>query len=334
MNLVTGATGHIGNVLVKQLISKGKKVRALILPDEDDTPIRSLGVELAEADILDYAALRRAFRNVDVVYHLASIISIMPGKNDFMRAVNIQGTKNVINAAREAGVRRLVYTSSIHALARPPHGITIDESLPFDPNNPAGEYDRTKARASLEILNAVQDGLDAVLVCPTGVIGPEDYRFSEMGALIVEWMKKGIHFLIDGLFDFVDVRDVAEGHILAAEKGRKGETYLLSGERIALEEIKNIVQQKTRVRTLGLVIPVGLASFIAKFTPYYYQITKAKPRFTSYSIETVCSNSMISNQKAKMELGYSPRSLKITIADTVDWWKDYYQRQRLSMAAI
>lgn len=320
MNLVTGATGHIGNVLIQSLVEKGKRVRALVLPGEDHSALDRLPVEIVEGDILKPPTLTPVFESVSEVYHLAGMISIMPGKNELMRQVNVQGTCNVIAACRQAGVKRLVYTSSIHALMRPPLGVTIDESLPFDPHNPAGEYDRTKAEASLEVLKAVNEGLDAVIVCPTGVIGPYDYLQSEMGTLILDWMTLPVSLLVDGTFDFVDVRDVARGQILACEKGATGSRYILSGERISLEELFDFVRQMTLTRTIRVKVPFPLARFAAIFAPIYYRMTKAKPKFTSYSLETVISNSVISNRKAIDELGYQPRSLRETVVDTVQWW--------------
>ncbi len=320
MILVTGATGHLGNVLVRELVARGKQVRALFFPGENRAPLQDLPVEIFEGNVLDLESLKPAFKDVECVYHLAGVISIMPGKDQWMRQVNVTGTQNVIQACRQAGVQRLIYTSSIHALERPPHGVTIDETLPFDPHNPAGEYDRTKAEASLKVLEAVEDGLDAVLVCPTGVIGPYDYRGSEMGNLILGWMKQKVQIIIDGMFDFVDVRDIARGQILAGEKGRPGETYILSGERISLESMLHLVQRATGFHAPHIKIPIDLAKFAACFTPLYYRLTRTTPRFTSYSIETVQSNSNISHVKAQRELGYLPRLLSITIPDTVSWW--------------
>jgi dihydroflavonol-4-reductase len=186
MNLVTGATGHIGNVLVRELLGRGEKVRAMIMPGEDISPMRGLDVELFEADVLDFQSLLKAFNGMEVVYHLAGIISILPGKNQLVQVVNVIGTRNVIEAARTTGVRRLVYTSSIHALSRVPHGVLIDESVPFDPEHAISSYDFSKASASLEVLKAVKGGMDAVIACPTGVIGPYDFRRSEMGQLILD----------------------------------------------------------------------------------------------------------------------------------------------------
>jgi dihydroflavonol-4-reductase len=323
MNLVTGATGHIGNVLVRLLLERGEKVRAMLMPGEDPAPLNGLNVEIIEADVLDYQSLLKAFDRMDVVYHLAGIISILPGKDHMLQAVNVIGTRNVIQAARSSGVRRLVYTSSIHALKRVPEGVLIDESVPFDIEHAISSYDSSKASASLEILNAVDHGMDAVIVCPTGVIGPYDFRRSEMGQLILDCVEQKPMLYVDGAYDFVDVRDVAHGLILAGDKGRSGESYILSGERIAVLDIIKIVQEILGTHLFSLKIPFSLARFTANLTPLYYRLTHVKPRFTSYSLATITSNSFISHSKARLELGYLPRPLRESLTDTVKWFLKY-----------
>jgi dihydroflavonol-4-reductase len=200
--------------------------------------------------------------------------------------------------------------------------VEIDETLPFDPKNPAGGYDRTKAAASLAVQQAMMEGLDAVIVCPTGVIGPYDYRRSEMGEMILEWMDPKISILIDGAFDFVDVRDVARGHILAAERGRSGESYILSGERIDISSIRQMVKEFTGTYRPAIQVPLPVAMVAARFSELYYRLSKTRPRFTRYSLETVISNSLINCNKARQELGYRARSLRETILDTVMWWRE------------
>src|SRR5512138_1294804 len=146
MWLVTGATGHIGNVLVRTLLERGEKVRVLILPNDCCTRLEGLEVEAVEGKVLDKGSLYKAVQGVKGIFHLAGIISIMPGADELVRRVNIEGTKNILEVAKELQVSRLVYTSSIHAIKRVTGGI-IDETLPYDPENPYGEYDRAKAEA-------------------------------------------------------------------------------------------------------------------------------------------------------------------------------------------
>ena len=320
MNLVTGGAGHLGNVLVRELLARGERVRVLILPGEDTQSLEGLEVERVEGNVLDKDSLSHAMRDVDVVFHLASLVSITEDKMHLLEAVNVDGTRNVLEAARQQHVGRLIYTSSIHALERPPVGVTINEYLHFDPNNPAGPYDRTKAKASLLVENAAKEGMDCRIVCPTGVVGPYDYRHSEMGELILSWMQKRVNFMVEGSFDFVDVRDVAQGHILARDHGKTGETYILGGERIELTLLHTLVQKVTKRDTPLITFPLPIAKIIAPIAELYYKITKTKPRLTRYALETVFSNSNISSEKATKELGYQSRTLMQSVADTVNWW--------------
>lgn len=326
MILVTGATGHIGNVLIRKLLQRKEHVRAMVLPFEDRSALAGLQVEIVEGDVLDVKSLRQAMQGVDRVFHLAGMISILPGDDPIVRMINLTGTRNVVEIAREMQVRRLIYTSSIHALSRVSEGTTIDETVPFDPLHAISSYDRSKAEATLAVLDAVKNGLDAVVVCPTGVIGPYDFRGSEMGNLFQDWMQSRVNLLVKGAYDFVDVRDVANGQILACEHGKAGESYILSGQRITLTEILHQIQLSLGVPKYGLAIPERIARLAAGFAPWYSRVFGKKPRFTRYSLETVMGNSYISNAKARRELGYKPRPLAQSIRDTVRWLLSHQRR--------
>ena len=319
MWLVTGATGHIGNVLVRRLIERGEKVRALIMPGESSESIHGLDVEAVQGDVLNLDSFFESLRGVRGIFHLAGVISILPGSNDFVHKVNVEGTRNVIRAAKEMGIQKLVYTSSIHAIKRIENGV-IDEALPYDPDNPYGAYDRSKAQATLDVLQAAQTGLEAVIVCPTGVIGPYDFRGSMMGHVIRTAAEKKPTLYVDGAYDFVDVRDVADGLIAAAEHGKRGESYILSGQRMSVRYLLETVREITGQGFMLMKMPFELAKWAAQFTPFYYRWTKTSPRFTPYSLEVLRSNSNISHAKATRELGYQPRSLYESIADTVKWF--------------
>ena len=318
MWLVTGATGHVGNVLVRKLLERGEKVRALILPGESRESISGLSVEAAEGDVMNLDAVFESMRGVKGVFHLAGVISIMPGPNPLVRMVNVEGTKNIIRAAMEFG-KKMIYTSSIHAIQRVDGGV-IDEHVPYEMNNPYGAYDRSKAEATLEVLNAAQSGLEAVVTCPTGVIGPYDFRGSMMGTVIHDAAAAKPTLYVDGAYDFVDVRDVAEGLISAAENGRRGASYILSGQKISIRYLLETVREITGRNFFQMKIPFGLAKFAALFTPMYYQLAHETPRFTPYSLEVLQSNSNISHAKATRELGYHPRPLQESIRDAVRWF--------------
>ena len=319
MNLVTGATGHIGNVLVRALLRRGERVRALVRPGKTPVAVEGLDVEIVSGDILDVGSLEDAMRGIDVVYHLAAKISLLPGPDAETERINYGGTCNILEAIRRTQVRRLVYASSIYSLKKPTDGIPIDETQPFEADQCQGAYDASKARASLEVQRAVAEGLDAVLICPTAVAGPYDFQDSEAGSAIRLYMRPGLKFYVEGAYDFVDVRDVADGFILAATKGRRGETYILGGDRMTVREVAETVWETANCRYPSIKVPLGLAYFIAGLMQLYDELTGAKPFFTSYSLDAMCSNSFISHAKAVQELGFSPRPAREAIVDSVRW---------------
>jgi len=318
---VTGAAGQIGNVIVRELTARGSRVRALV-HHKHPVSLDGLDVEQLCGDVSDSWFLRHAFRNCDVVFHIAGLISVARGKSDVLNEVNVTGTQNVIGACLETGVRRLVYTGSIHAFSEPPAGTTISEVLPFDPYHTIGDYGRSKARASIEILKALDEGLDAVIVCPTAVIGPYDFKPSKLGQFVIDIARKRPFAYISGAYDFVDVRDVAVGHILACKEGKCGESYILSGQHVSVGNLIDAIIQASGVRTPRIKVPYLLAQAVALFTPFYYDIRNLEPRFTRYALHTLRSNSFISSAKARRELGYAPRPMRQSVSDAVFWFKE------------
>lgn len=323
MIVVTGGTGHIGNVLVRELLARGEKVRVLALPTEDTRPLDGLRVQIVSGDVLDPDSLEAAFRGADVVYHAAGLVSILPWQEQSVDRVNVEGTINVLNACEKAGVRRLVYTSSIHSLVEPPNGAVIDESCGLDPERSRGGYDKSKARASIEVLRAVKRGLDAVIVCPTGVIGPFDFRVSIMGRVLLDLARNAFWAIPDGGYNFVDVRDVAIGHVLAGEKGKPGEVYILAGECISIADLARLVDElHGRQPRFRLRVPAWLIRAVAHVSTAFCLACKVKSRITKYSIETLLSNHNISSAKARRELGYAPRCLRDSVKDSIEWFAD------------
>ena len=320
MNLITGATGHIGNVIVRQLLARGERVRVLVRPGKSLPALEGLDVELAPGDVRGPDSLVRAMQGVSVVYHLAAKIDLGTQPEPETEEINLGGTRNVLAAACQAGVRRLVYASSIYALRIPENGL-VDESLPFDPEHARGAYDRSKAAASLEVQQAAGKGLQTVLLCPTAVTGPYDFHDSEAGRGIRYNMSPGIKFYVDGAYDFVDVRDVAHGFISAAERGRNGETYILGGERLTVQDVAETVWEAMGCPCPSVKIPLSIARLAAEVTPLVAGLTGGKPFFTRYSLDAVCSNSNISHAKAARELDFRPRPARQAILDAVSWWQ-------------
>lgn len=320
MNLVTGATGHLGNVLVRELISGGEKVRVLVPPGESLQPLQGMLIEVIVGDILDREALRKAMQGVKTVFHLAGIIAIRPGMEERMHQVNVEGARNVAEMALECGVERLIHVSSVHAFRREPHGITIDENTPLALDAPYGSYDRTKAEGTKVVLDVAKQGLDAVIVCPSGIIGSHDYLGSEMGRALACFADRRLEILIDGAFDFVDVRDVVFGLLMAREKGEREEIYILSGSRVTIEELHQMAQNASGARGVKLKLPMKLVMFAAQVVQRLFQWLRIKSRFTVYSLQTLLDNSSFSSQKAWRKLGYRPRPLQEAVSDFLHWF--------------
>ncbi len=322
MVCVIGATGHLGNVLTRLLIEKGYKVVGIVPYDEDLKPLEGIPVEIRYADVRDYESLKKALDGVDYVFHTAGIISISKGDWDKLYSVNVVGTRNVVEACLKLKIKRLVFTSSVHAFKEPEKGIPITENLPLEPLY--GDYAKSKALATEEVIKGVKKGLDAVIVAPTGIIGPYDYKVSEMGTLVLNYMKSKLFFYVKGAYDFADVRDVAQGEILAMKKGKTGEIYILSGGQITVKEILNTLREVSQNKVLHVCLPMFMAKFAALFTPLVAYITKEKPLFTSYSLEVIQSNSLVSKDKAEVELGYTTRTVKESIKDAYIWFYEQY----------
>jgi dihydroflavonol-4-reductase len=317
--VVTGAAGHIGNNLVRALCARG--VRPRVLVHDDARSLASLDVERVQGNVLDPPSLERAFEGAEVLYHLAAIISLNPRDTARMEAINITGAKNVMAAARKAGVRRVVHFSSIHALSSEPQGTPIDETRP-PASGPIPHYDRTKSAGEREVRAAVDGGLDAVIVNPTGVIGPFDFRPSPMGEIFLDLYHRKLPGLVDGGFNWVDVRDVAEGAIAAAERGRTGERYLLAGRWCSVPDLAALVESTTRVRPPRLVAPMWLARAAAPFATAFANLAGRRPLFTSASLVALRNHRDVRNDKAKRELGFAPRPLEETVADVYAWFKE------------
>ncbi len=323
MDLVTGASGFLGNVLVRELINKGQKVRAFLRNTSNREQLEGMDIEIFEGDILDIESLYQAFKNIDTVYHTAGFITILDGQKELIDKVNVEGTRNVISACKKMDVKRLLFTSSITAIQESPNGSKVDEKMPFCVKGKRSFYDISKAVSSMDVLEAVKNGLDAVILCPTGIIGPYDFNITPMTQFFLDYIDKKYSIKISGAYDFVDVRDVAIGHILANEKGGKGQIYILSGQKITMDELFTFLEKETGIRMPKYNIPVGIARFASEFVPLVYHFKQSTPCFTKYSINTLQKKCDFSYEKAHKELGYNPRPISRSISDTIQWLKDH-----------
>ena len=218
----------------------------------------------------------------------------------------------------------MIYTSSVHAIPEPIRSDTpIKETYDFSPDYVKGQYAKTKAQATANVLRYANDGYDAVIVHPSGVIGPFGYKLSNMGQMIYDCMNDKLKFYIDGAYNFVDVRDVVQGIYTAAELGHSGECYILSGEIISVKEIIDTISKEVNSHRNLIKISYQLAYGLSIFLELIYKLKHKKLLFTPYSISVLKSNCNFSNQKAKKALHFDPRPIKLSILDTISWLKSH-----------
>ncbi len=321
--VVTGATGHIGTNLVRTLVERGEQVRVLVR--DRTAPLAGLPVEQVRGDLSDRASLERALAGAQIVYHLAAKISIVGDRDGKVRATNVDGTRNVALAAVAAGVRRMVHCSSVHAFnlytpdRRKGH---VDEKWPRVPDLPPHfAYDRSKAAGERALREVMAEGLDAVIVHPSGVVGPHDHGPSRMGQVLLDLYHRKLPSLIAGGFDFVDVRDVVAGLLAAAERGQSGENYLLTGHFITVPELADIAAQITGIRPPRLTSPIWLAKLGVPAMAVLGRLTKKEPLYTFESLAVLATECRFDPSKAIRDLGYRARPTFETVRDTYAWFE-------------
>lgn len=312
--LVTGATGHLGSNLVPLLVSRGHTVRALVRGDAPHLE----GASCAPGDVLDPPSLEAAMEGVDVVFHLAGVISVVGGMHGLVHRVNVEGTANVLAAA--AG-RRVVHMSSIHAFRQDPVDEPLDETRPLSDRPCDHAYDRSKAEAMRLVLGTARD---AVVVAPTSVVGPCDWRPSRMGRVLLACFRGHLPLVVGGGFDWVDVRDVAEGTLAAAEHGRAGEAYLLGGAWTSVRALADAAAEVAGVRRPWATCPTWLARTAAPAGLALARLGGFEPVFTPESIQVLATaNPRIGWAKAHRDLGYEARPLPATLEDTYRWFREH-----------
>jgi dihydroflavonol-4-reductase len=316
---VTGASGHIGNCLVRELNKKGIRVKVLVHKFKND--LDKLDVELIQGNLLEPESLVALCEGADIVFHLAAQIVIENRSSPWVFETNITGTRNILDAAKHAGVKKFIHFSSIHAFQTGPQHQILDETRPLiETNNTIYEF--TKAEGEREVLKAVKEGLDAVILNPTAVIGPFDYRDSLLGQAIRKIFQSKLPFLVSGGYNWVDVRDVVSAAIQAIDLGRKGEKYILSGEYCSLHELSAIISKISGCK-IPVIIPVSLARLACPYFQIYSSISKKEPLYTYQSLDIlVNSPANISNAKARRELLYESRPLEQTLTDAFNWYRE------------
>jgi dihydroflavonol-4-reductase len=318
--VVTGASGHIGVNLVRALLQRGESVRTVV--HMDTSALEGLDVELVRGDVCELSSLGRCFAGAATVYHLAGHIAISKEKGSRMEAVNVEGTRNVVRACVECGVGRLLHVSSIHAMADPDRNAVLDERSPLVCGVGNPPYDRTKALGEKVVLDAVEQGLDAVVVAPTAVVGPYDYRPSYFGRVVLTMARGRMPIVMSGGFDWVDVRDVVAGAIAAADHAHAGSKYLLSGQWRPLTDVARIVARITGTTGPRAVVPRALAQVCSPLAESVCTLVGRTPLYTPYSVHALCGHRLVSHGRAAADLQYAPRPLDETLVDTCRWFED------------
>lgn len=324
--LVTGATGFLGGEVCRQLIRRGERVRALALAG--DKAIRYLpdGVEVVQGDLCDNDTLSRFFSVSEgvriIVLHIASIVTVDPTYNERVMDVNVNGTRKIIdNCWRSPNFYKLVYCGSTGAIPEEPKGVAIEEVEEYYSSLVQGCYSQSKALASQEVMNAAKHGLNACIVHPSGIMGPEDFAVGETTKTLIEIIKGRMPMGIAGSFNLADVRDLASGLIAAADRGRAGESYILANEQVSFKEFARLVCQESGCKPIRLFLPCPVAMFMAKIMERTAQKRGEKPLMTTFSIYNLSRNNSYDYSKALLQLGYTTRSYRETIRDEVAWLK-------------
>ncbi len=314
--IVTGACGHLGQHIIRLLRETNCRIFGLILPNEAATSDEKTGYfsgDITKPSTLD-AVFRAAASPDTVVIHTAGIVSISSDFSQTMFDVNVNGTVNVVKKCFAYHISRLVYVSSVHAIPEKPKGEVITEIDTFNPDAVIGAYAKTKAAASSIVLDAARSGLDAVIVHPSGILGSGGSISNHVNQFIFDYINGRLLAGVRGGYDFVDVRDAAQGCILAAEKGRVGECYILSGTYHTIGELLELLRKETGGRKLS-ALPIWLAKIFAPLFELNARLHHSRPLFTRYSLYTLESNAIFLHEKATRELGYQPRDITITIRE-------------------
>lgn len=323
--LITGAAGFLGSNVCRQLLDRGEKVRAFVLRGDPAMKYVPQEVEIITGDLCSLDSLEPFFCVAEgqktKCIHVASMVTVNPDFNQKLIDVNVDGTKNIITKCLEhTECEKLVYVSSTGAIPELPKGQKIVETNKFNPDIVEGWYSRTKAMATQEVLNSCkQQGLNACVVHPSGILGPNDMAISETTGTLVKIMNGEMPIGMQGSFNLCDVRDLAFGCIAAADKGKKGECYILGNKEVTLKELCEMLHKESGCKKIKFYLPLGVAKKVAKSMEKRAEKTGEKPLMTTFSVYNLERNNSFDYSKAKRELGYKTRSYEETIHDGVAW---------------
>jgi dihydroflavonol-4-reductase len=319
--LVTGGTGFVGRAVVQELLAAGRDVRVLVR-DLEHPALQGLAVEAVRGDLQDPASLKAAVHGCSHLYHAAADYRLWVPDPPEMYAVNVQGTKDLLAAAAEAGVERIVYTSTVGALGNPGDGTPGTEDTPVSLDDMCGHYKRSKFLAEQAVLDFVRQGLPVVLVHPSAPVGPWDSRPTPTGQMIVDFLKGRMPAYLETGLNLVHVRDVAQGHLLAAEKGRIGEKYILGHQNLSLSQILGLLAEisgRPAPRLKLPYLPILCLSHVNEFWATY--ISRRPPRMPLAAVKMAGKFMYFDSAKAVKELGLPQTPVRQALAEAVAWFR-------------
>ncbi len=327
ISLVTGANGFLGCHVVRALIARGDRVRALAREKADIAALIAIDCEIVRGDIREIASLRKATKGCDEVYHVAADYRLWVVDHAPMYAINVEGTRNVIAAAREAGVARIVHTSTVGALGIP-HGASGREDTPVTVDAMVGPYKRSKFLAERVAEDAARAGAPVVIVNPSTPIGPLDFKPTPTGRMIVDFLHRRMPAYLDTGLNLVGVEDCARGHLLAAERGRIGEKYILGGENLSLAELFARLAKLSGMPAPKMRIPYAVAyGFALGAEAFARTVTHKPPRASLTEVKMARKKMFFDSSKAKAELGFAPGPVDPALQRAIDFFRAQSGRQ-------
>ena len=318
--LVTGGTGFVGANVVRELLGDGRTVRVLARPGSDRRALAGLDVEISEGDLLDAASLRRAVTGAGTVFHVAADYRLWARDPEELHRANVGGTRALLEAASEAGVRRVVYTSTVGALGIPKDGTPGTEETTVSLRDMVGPYKASKFLAEQVALGFAQQGLPVVIVNPSAPVGPWDVKPTPTGQMVVDFLRGKMFATLDTGLNLVHVKDVARGHLLAAERGRVGEKYILGSVNLSLAEIGLLLSEVTGIRPPRLRIPYAVAWLAAASMEAAARVTGGTPRVPLTAVRMARKPMYFSAAKAVRELGLPQTDVRDALRDAAEWF--------------
>lgn len=319
--LVTGATGFVGSHVAGRVLSAGQSLRVLTRRGSDARALRGLEAERVEGDLRDAASLERALTGVNRVFHVAADYRLWSRNPAEIYESNVTGTRNLLEAAKRAGVEQFIYTSTVATIAvdRP---ALPNEATDSKLDEMVGHYKRSKWLAEKEALKAAKDGLPVVIVMPTTPVGPGDWKPTPTGKLIVDFLNGKMPGYVETGLNFAGVEDVAAGHLLAAERGKSGERYLLGAENWSLKQVLDVLARVTGLPAPRMKIPHAIALGFAYTENAFSRMLGREPQIPVEGVKIARHNMFVDVSKAQRELGYAPGPVAAALERAAQWYEE------------